>query len=53
MHECLRESVTVHSVTVDLVNRGGELIWDKHEHGDEIALNAITDAVHQCPHAHT
>lgn len=26
MHECLRESVAVHSAFVDLVNRGDELL---------------------------
>lgn len=34
------------------VHAGGDLIWDKDEHGGEIDLEAITEAVHDRAHEH-
>jgi len=34
------------------VHIGGDLIWDKNEHDGEIDLEAITESVQDCVHAH-
>lgn len=34
------------------VHADGDLVWDKDEHGGEISLEAITEAVHERVHGH-